>query len=1099
MVGRTLGHYRILEKIGAGGMGVVYRARDERLDRDVALKVLPAEMLTDSAAVASFRKEAHLLSRLNHPNIATIHDFDSQDGLNYLVMEYIPGVTLNQKVAVEALSQKEVIRLGVQLAQGLQAAHSEGVIHRDLKPSNLRVTPDCRLKILDFGLAKLIRPISTDDTQTATPSPVVGTLPYMSPEQLQGEIADVRSDIYSAGVVLYEMVTRRRPFADAHGPQLTNAILHLSPQPPMERNRQVSLGMQNVILKSLDKNPEQRYQSARELQVDLERLTPSVITTTPSPSTDQSQNLPLEIAHILFMDIVGYSLFPMDQQRHILRELQKSVCGDSEFARAKSADQLISLPTGDGMALVFFGDPEAPCKCALQVSRALRDHSEIKLRMGVHSGPIYRVPDINDSRNVAGGGINIAQRVMDCGQAGHILVSKAVADVLGQLRSWSGSLHEVGEIEVKHGARIHVFNLYTADAGNLDPPRKLGLTKVARKGDSHRGKSASARPGPRQSSTKSKVSKSSAIPRVTPASVPKPSRIWLSAAASVFLISMVALAIPTSRHWVLSFTLDKPAIPAGVPSLLNGHYLAVLPFGVKGDPSRLRSIAEGLDEALVTKLFTLQDLSVASSQATRKVDLMQPLQTIAGLLGVNLVVKGIVEGTASGIRITVTLDDVLDNKHLLNDQFSGTGADVLSLEDEIFAHISKVLNPEPREAEVQRAPSRPTDNSEAYDLYSQGRVAFLAHPDVKSLRTAISFYDEALKKDPNFSLACARLADAQLAMYQETRDTQWIRDSMKTAQRSQLLNAKLPEAYIALGNVYEQTGRSEEAIIQFKRALQLSPKSDEGFRRLGSMYLSTGNKEKALLAFQNAIVIFPNYWLNYNEIGAAYLQLGENDKALEAYNRVIQLDPDNYLGYMNKGNAYFQKASFHESIVQYRKALELQAGADVYSNLGVAYFYLGRYSEAIPMGQKAVELHPNNELAVGNLAASYFWAGDKKRAIDAYDKAIALANKDLEVNPNDSSTLGDLAVYTAKKGDIQRALYYIKMARSISPSDFVLLSEDAQIRVLANQPTQALESLQLAFENGYPTEQAKLDPELGSLQNNPQFEKLVQKMTVKNK
>jgi len=160
MVGKTLSHYRILEKIGAGGMGEVYRARDEHLGRDVAVKVLPTGTLTGEHDRKRFRKEALALSKLNHPNIETVHDFDTQEGVDFLVMEHIPGVTLNDKLAAGPLLEKEVLRLGVQLAEGLAAAHERGVVHRDLKPGNLRITPDGRLKILDFGLAKLIQPFS---------------------------------------------------------------------------------------------------------------------------------------------------------------------------------------------------------------------------------------------------------------------------------------------------------------------------------------------------------------------------------------------------------------------------------------------------------------------------------------------------------------------------------------------------------------------------------------------------------------------------------------------------------------------------------------------------------------------------------------------------------------------------------------------------------------------------------------------------------------------------------------------------------------------------------------------------------------------------
>lgn len=274
MIGQTLGHYRILEQIGAGGMGVVYRAHDERLDRDVALKVLPSGALADEAARKRFRKEALALSKLNHPNIETVHDFDTQDSVDFLVMELIPGIGLDEKLRAGPLPEKEVLRLGEQLADGLAAAHAEGIIHRDLKPGNLRLTLDGRLKILDFGLAKLFREVAeTDVTASVTETRgATGTLPYMAPEQLRGEKVDARGDVWASGAVLYEMATGRRPFPQQSGPMLTEAILHQHPQPPSELHPSVSLPLEDVIVKALDKNPEHRYQSARELRVDLERL-----------------------------------------------------------------------------------------------------------------------------------------------------------------------------------------------------------------------------------------------------------------------------------------------------------------------------------------------------------------------------------------------------------------------------------------------------------------------------------------------------------------------------------------------------------------------------------------------------------------------------------------------------------------------------------------------------------------------------------------------------------------------------------------------------------------------------------------------------------
>src|SRR5262249_18171784 len=194
---------------------------------------------------------------------------------------------------------------------------------------------------------------------------------------------------------------------------------------------------------------------------------------------DSAQAPPLEIAHVLFLDIVAYSRLRMDQQHRIIQDLQDAVRATAEFARAQSLDQLILLPTGDGMALVFFRDPEAPVRCAIELTKILRTKPEIQLRMGLHTGPVYRIADINANRNVAGGGINIAQRVMDCGDAGHILASKAMADVLRELSSWNEQLRDLGEAEVKHGVRVHLFNLCTSEAGNPDTPQKLRTAKAS--------------------------------------------------------------------------------------------------------------------------------------------------------------------------------------------------------------------------------------------------------------------------------------------------------------------------------------------------------------------------------------------------------------------------------------------------------------------------------------------------------------------------------------------------------------------------------------------------------------------------------------------
>ena len=270
--GTRLKQYRMLEQIGEGGMGVVYRAHDERLQRDVAVKVLVRGALGDAEAQKRAREEALTLSKLNHPNIETIFDFDQQDGVDFVVLEYVPGVSLDAKIAGAPLPEREIMELGAQLAHGLAAAHEQGILHCDLKPGNLRVTPDGRLKILDFGLARAAHPAPDVGGMRTTATGNYGTLPYMAPEHLRAHALDARSDLWSAGCVLYEMATGRPPFHGETAPVLSAAILTEDPPAPRSLNPKLSPALEMLILKCLEKDSAARYQTAKELAGDLKRL-----------------------------------------------------------------------------------------------------------------------------------------------------------------------------------------------------------------------------------------------------------------------------------------------------------------------------------------------------------------------------------------------------------------------------------------------------------------------------------------------------------------------------------------------------------------------------------------------------------------------------------------------------------------------------------------------------------------------------------------------------------------------------------------------------------------------------------------------------------
>ena len=392
------------------------------------------------------------------------------DGQSFLVMQLIRGQNLRAMITNHGMELDLVATIVRQTGQALTAAHTEGIIHCDLKPENIMLQDlgegDYQVKIVDFGVAKV------QNSQVADANPgtsVAGSAFYMAPEQYEGRPCQA-SDIFALGVIAYEMLTGRRPFNPPTQYRIIETIRAGVRINPQDLRPAIGERAQELILNALSFEPGCRPQRARDFGESLaEALTTDLEpSTTPEPCGEPD----VEIGHVLAIGLADPGL-PAEQQALILKRVQRIVNGSEMFKKARAANRLISRSTGDGMALVFFGAPKAPAECALEIARAIKPDPEIKLRMGINSGPVYRVKDLNQAGDATGAGISIAQQVMDCGDAGHILVSQAAADVLSELVEFRQWLHDIGVHEIRQGVSVRLFNLYGGELGSSTIPAKL--------------------------------------------------------------------------------------------------------------------------------------------------------------------------------------------------------------------------------------------------------------------------------------------------------------------------------------------------------------------------------------------------------------------------------------------------------------------------------------------------------------------------------------------------------------------------------------------------------------------------------------------------
>jgi len=759
------------------------------------------------------------------------------------------------------------------------------------------------------------------------------------------------------------------------------------------------------------------------------------------------QKLRLEIAHVLFVDIVGYSKLVIDEQSEALRDLNEVVLGTNAVRDAEAAGQLIRLPTGDGMALVFTTDAEAPVECAMEISVALRERADLPVRMGIHSGPVNHVADVNGRENIAGAGINTAQRVMDCGDAGHILLSKRAADDLDQYRRWRPMLHDLGDCEVKHGVRLHLVNLYDDGVGNAAVPARIEC----------------AAPNTAALPTTSRQK-----PRSTP---------WLAAVAACVIGAIALGAFAIYRIHSTSAKMSATAV--------TDKSIAILPFENLSEDKANAFFADGVQDEILTQLAKAADLKVISRTSVMQYRnaAARNLREVAQQLGVAHVLEGSVQRAVNRVRINAQLIDARTDAHVWAQSYDRDLADVFAIQSEIAQTIAGQLRAKLSSSEKAAMANPITTDLAANDLYQRGlQLASNSNdPGAKtSLLQAITLFEEAVRHDPKFLRAYCQMCETHLDIYWGAFDhTDARRDMARAAldhaasispddgdvhmqkgvyayhgfrdygralAELELARAKLPNSakiYMQIGAIARRLGHWDDAVRNFDRAVELDPRNFISVEEAGFTRAGLGRFDEAKTLIERAIAIDPtdplapaqlgtfafmksadvkSWRAGLNEIerrgGAAHVAiffvncaLAERDRSAAQHALALvppegavnpydnSLIPRAYLvGLVARafGDVAAAQTAFAEASGEFQKAIKIDANyAPSWGLLGKSEAGLHHKAEAIAAGRRACELLPvtvdawDGPARIVDLAMIYAWVGENDLAIETLSRAVA--------------------------------------------------------------------------------------------------------------
>ena len=671
-------------------------------------------------------------------------------------------------------------------------------------------------------------------------------------------------------------------------------------------------------------------------------------------SSDSPSDSKLEIAHVLAMDLVGYSTLLINKQSRVLADLNRIVRDAARFREADAQGKLLRLPTGDGMALVFFNDPEAPIECAMEIAAAMKSSPEIRLRMGIHSGPVNQVVDVNDRSNIAGAGIDIAQRVMDCGDAGHILLSKRVAEDLAPLPRWNPHLHELGECDVKHGRKVSLVNFYTAEIGN--PARPIKCASGAA------GRSTSAGSNLRSQ---------------------KPA---LVAAAALFVIALGLATFLLSRPKVSQLWTNPSAARA------NSQSIAVLPFENPSNDPNTEYLSEGISEALINSLTELQRLRViARSTAFQYKGKDVDPRRVGRELQVAVVLTGKVRQMQNALSVQVDLVDASTGAQLWGSVYDRKIADLVAVKQAIAQEVTAKLKLKLSGEEQRRLVKRDSINSEAYQFYLRGRYFWNKRtPD--GIRQAIEQFQQGIERDPNFALGHVGLADSYIGLtfYDFAAPHETMPKAKKSAIKALALDNTVAEAHASLAHVLMNYDWNwSEAEKEFKRSIELKPDYATAHQWYAIHYLTaTGRLEEAVQEMKKALELEPASLVMNTFMGATFYYAGRYDEAIDQCRRTIEMDPNFAVAHWHLGLAYEQKQVFGAAIEEFQKAVSLSGGSPLMkAALGHAYAKSQKKDEANKILGELNELSKQQYVSPYEVATICVALGNDEEAFQLLGKA----------------------------------------------------------------------------------------------------------------